>query len=116
MDFLFKLPKGLNTVVGDGGIRLSGGERQRIALARALLRDPWLLILDEATSALDRDNEARIMDSIEKLHGGYTVLMIGHRLLRLDLADQVIVLDEGKVLAQGPWKSIEKNKLLGLLK
>ena len=115
-DFVFKLPKGLNTVVGDGGIRLSGGERQRIALARALLRDPWLLILDEATSALDRDNEARIMDSIEKLHGGYTVLMIGHRLLRLDLADQVIVLDEGKVLAEGPWKSIEKNKLLGLLK
>jgi ATP-binding cassette subfamily C protein len=113
-DFVFKLPKGLNTVVGDGGIRLSGGERQRIALARALLRDPWLLILDEATSALDRDNETRIMDSIEKLHGGYTVLMIGHRLLRLDLADQVIVLDEGKVIAEGPWQSIQKNKLLKL--
>jgi len=113
-DFVFKLPKGLNTVVGDGGIRLSGGERQRIALARALLRDPWLLILDEATSALDRDNEARIMDSIEKLHGGYTVLMIGHRLLRLDIADQVIVLDEGKVIAEGPWQSIQKNKLLRL--
>lgn len=105
-DFVRHLPKGLDTVVGDGGVRLSGGERQRIALARALLKQPSLLILDEATSALDTDNEARIRQAIEQLHGDLTVVIIGHRLPTLEHADQVIVIEAGKLKAQGTWAEV----------
>jgi len=105
-DFVFDLPQGLDTVVGDGGIRLSGGERQRLALARALLKSPSLLILDEATSALDQENEARVQRAIENLHGELTVVIISHRLSTTEHADQVVVLDEGKVVAQGGWDEI----------
>jgi len=106
-EFVFDLPQGLDTVVGDGGVRLSGGERQRLALARALLKRPALLILDEATSALDVDNERRIRDAIEKLHGGLTVVIIGHRLATLEHADQVVALEKGCVVAQGDWRAVE---------
>jgi len=106
-EFVFNLPQGLDTVVGDGGVRLSGGERQRIALARALLKHPSLLILDEATSALDVDNEARVRDAIEKLHGDLTVIIIGHRLPTLEHADQVIVLEAGRIVQQGSWQDIQ---------
>lgn len=105
-DFVFRLPQGLETVVGDGGIRLSGGERQRLALARALLKRPSLLILDEATSALDVENEARVRKAIENLHGDLTVVIIGHRLPTLEHADQLIVLDEGRISAQGRWADV----------
>jgi ATP-binding cassette subfamily C protein len=105
-DFVFRLPLGLETVIGDQGIRLSGGERQRLALARALLRQPALLILDEATSALDRDNELRIREAIENLHGDLTVLIIGHRLSTLHHADQVIVLEQGRIRSQGKWADV----------
>ena len=106
-EFVFNLPQGLDTVVGDGGVRLSGGERQRIALARALLKHPSLLILDEATSALDVDNEARVRDAIEKLHGDLTMIIIGHRLPTLEHADQVIVLEAGRIVQQGSWQDIQ---------
>lgn len=96
-DFVFQLPQGLDTIVGDGGVRLSGGERQRIALARALLKKPSLLILDEATSALDIENETRIRQAIEGLHGNLTVVIIGHRLATLEHADKVIVLEQGRI-------------------
>lgn len=96
-DFVMKLHDGLDTVVGDNGVRLSGGERQRIALARALLRRPSLLILDEATSALDAENEAAISEALETLHGQMTVLLIGHRTETLRNADQVIELKEGTI-------------------
>ncbi len=105
-DFVFALPHGLDTIVGDGGVRLSGGERQRIALARALLRRPSLLILDEATSALDIENELRIRDAIEQLHGRLTVIVIGHRLPTLDHADQVIRMSEGRIVARGSWAEV----------
>jgi ATP-binding cassette subfamily C protein len=105
-EFVFQLPEGLDTVVGDGGVRLSGGERQRLALARALLRRPSLLILDEATSALDVANEARIRAAIEQLHGDLTVVIIGHRLPTLEHADRVVILDHGRVIAQGPWSEV----------
>ncbi len=108
-DFVFDLPQGLDTVVGDGGMRLSGGERQRIALARALLKRPSLLILDEATSALDTDNEARIRRAIEQLHGDLTVVIIGHRLPTLEHADQVLVLQAGTVKAQGSWADVRQH-------
>ena len=104
--FVFELPMGLDTIVGDNGVRLSGGERQRLALARALLRQPSLLILDEATSALDRENEARIRSAIENLHGNLTVILIGHRLPTLEHADQVLLLDQGTLTYQGKWNGI----------
>jgi ATP-binding cassette subfamily C protein len=105
-EFVFELPLGLDTVVGDGGILLSGGERQRIALARALLKKPALLILDEATSALDRGNETRIRKAIENLHGNLTVLIIGHRLPTLEHADHIVVMDKGRIKVQGTWQEI----------
>ncbi len=108
-DFVFHLPQGLETLVGDGGVRLSGGERQRLALARALLKRPSLLILDEATSALDRENEARVRAAIEGLHGDLTLVVIGHRLATLDHADQVVVLAAGRVAAQGTWHAIRNH-------
>lgn len=108
-DFVFHLPQGLETLVGDGGVRLSGGERQRLALARALLKRPSLLILDEATSALDRENEARVRAAIEGLHGDLTLVVIGHRLATLEHADQVVVLAAGRVAAQGTWHAVRNH-------
>ena len=100
-DFINDLPHGLDTIVGDGGIRLSGGERQRIVLARALLRKPALLILDEATSALDPENELTIRSAIEQLHGAMTVIVIGHRVAMVNAADQVIKVQHGRVAVSG---------------
>ncbi len=91
-DFVHALPQGLDTLVGDNGVRLSGGERQRIALARALLRQPSLLILDEATSAVDHDNELAIQQAIARLNGAMTIVAITHRGFRDLAADQVIAL------------------------
>ena len=108
-DFVFALPQGLETLVGDGGVRLSGGERQRLALARALLRQPSLLILDEATSALDRENEARVRAAIEQLQGDLTLVVIGHRLATLEHADQVVVLEAGRLLARGTWEQVRST-------
>ena len=97
-DFVLTLPDGLDTIVGDGGVRLSGGERQRIALARALLRTPALLVLDEATSALDPDNEIAIRKAITNLRGKLTVIIIGHRRSMIEDADRVVELRSGQVL------------------
>lgn len=96
-DFVMELQDGLDTVVGDNGVRLSGGERQRIALARALLRQPSLLILDEATSALDAGNEAAIGKALTKLHGRLTIVIIGHRTGTLRHADQVVEMRAGRI-------------------
>jgi ATP-binding cassette, subfamily C, bacterial len=96
--FVLSLPAGLDTVVGDAGMRLSGGERQRITLARALLRRPALLILDEATSALDEDNTAVVRDAIAALHGHTTIIQIGHQLSLHSSADQVIEFDKGAIV------------------
>ena len=97
-DVVEALPQGLDTVVGERGTRLSGGERQRIALARALLSRPRLLVLDEATSALDADNEARIQQAIASLHGEVTVVLIAHRQSSVAGAEQVLVLEQGRVV------------------
>lgn len=97
-DFAFALPQGLDTMLGDGGRRLSGGERQRLMLARALLRDPALLILDEATSALDPANEALIAQAIARLRGRLTVLIIGHHGQLAALADRQVRLDAGRIV------------------
>lgn len=115
--FVLELPKGLDTEVGERGVRLSGGERQRIALARALLVQPALLILDEATSALDMENERKIRRAVENLAGNCTLLVIAHRLSTIRDADQIIVLDQGRIVQQGHWQKLsqEPGPFLNLL-
>jgi subfamily B ATP-binding cassette protein MsbA len=100
-DFIHRLPKGYDTVVGEHGIKLSGGQRQRIAIARALLKNPRLLILDEATSSLDNESESLVQEALERLMTGRTTLVIAHRLTTIERADQIIVLDDGEIVERG---------------
>lgn len=100
------LPAGLDTIIGDRGVLMSGGERQRLALARAVLRRPALLILDEATSALDSENERRIQRAIDALHGQMTILVITHRLSTIRPADVIHVVEKGHVVDSGTWESM----------
>jgi subfamily B ATP-binding cassette protein MsbA len=100
-DFLTALPQGYDTMLGSGGSRLSGGQRQRVALARALLRNPRVLLLDEATSALDAENEAAVGRALERLRHGRTTLVIAHRLATVQAADRIVVMQEGRAVAQG---------------
>ena len=101
--FVSKLPEGLDTIVGDRGVKLSGGERQRIALARALLRKPLLLLLDEATRSLDTENERHIQEALGKLQGKLTMVVIAHRFSTIENADHVVVLDQGKVSSKNTF-------------
>jgi ATP-binding cassette subfamily C protein len=105
-DFVSALPDGLDAIVGDRGARLSGGERQRLTLARALLRKPALLVLDEATSAIDSENERKIQAAVEALHGVTTILVITHRLATIQGADNVFVIEGGRVVETGPWSAL----------
>jgi ABC-type multidrug transport system fused ATPase/permease subunit len=109
-EFVKNLPEGLDTMIGDRGIRLSGGERQRIVLARAILRKPSILVLDEATSALDSENETKIQQAIEQLKGKMSIIVIAHRLSTIRNADQVIVLDKGRVVQSGPFTQLAQEK------
>jgi len=99
--FVYDLPQGLETVLGDRGVRFSGGEGQRIGLARVLLEDTSILILDEPTSALDSESEAFIQDALHKLHGAKTIIVIAHRLATVIQADQLLVVDDGKIIERG---------------
>ena len=105
-EFVAKLPRGLDTVLGDRGVRLSGGERQRVVLARAILRKPSILVLDEATSALDGENERHIQTALERLKGSLTLIVIAHRLSTIRGADQVIVLEDGSIVQQGGYQQL----------
>lgn len=109
-EFVKKLPNGLDTIIGDRGIRLSGGERQRLVLARSILRKPSILVLDEATSALDIENEEKIQEALSRLRGKMTIIIIAHRLSTVRNADQVIVLDEGKVIQKGGFTELSQEK------
>ena len=100
-DFVLNLPKGLDTVVGNRGIRLSGGQRQRLGIARALYRQSKILILDEATNSLDIETEKKLIKDIESLSGDYTIIIVTHRLSTIKNCDDVILLSQGKLLDQG---------------
>jgi len=100
-EFLRKLPEGYDTFLGERGLRLSGGQRQRIAIARAILRDPPLLLLDEATSALDAESERLVQAALDHLMQGRTTIIIAHRLATVLQADRIVVMDHGRIVAQG---------------
>ena len=105
-DFIDSLPEGYHTMIGERGMRFSGGERQRIALARVFLRNPPIVILDEATSSLDRKNEIAIQDAFARLSRGKTALVIAHRLGTIQNADQIIIMDTGRVHAKGTHEEL----------
>jgi subfamily B ATP-binding cassette protein MsbA len=106
LDFIEEMDDGFDTTLGDRGVRLSGGQRQRIAIARAVLKDPEILILDEATSDLDSISERLVQESLEKLMKGRTVIAIAHRLSTIENADWVVVLENGRVMEQGTYSEL----------
>ena len=102
-EFIKKLPKGYQTNIGELGNKLSGGEKQRITIARALLKDPDLLILDEATSALDSEAEMKVQQALDKLMKNRTSLIIAHKISTIKKADSILILDKGKIINSGDY-------------
>lgn len=109
-DFIINLPNGYDTVIGEGGTSLSGGEKQRISIARAMLKDAPIIILDEATANVDAENEKQLQDAIEELTRNKTIIMIAHRLKTVRNADQILVVDDGKIVQRGDHHSLIKEE------
>jgi ATP-binding cassette, subfamily B, bacterial PglK len=105
-EFVDSLPEGLETVVGERGVRISGGQRQRIAIARALYHRPSVLVFDEGTSALDNTTEALLMESIERLRGDHTIILIAHRLSTVRSSDRVVFIEAGRISGQGTYDEL----------
>lgn len=108
-DWLDALPEGLDTIVGEGAVGVSGGQRQRLGIARALYRHPRLLVMDEATSALDNLTERRVTDVIESLKGRITVIIVAHRLSTVKHCDQIVLMDEGRIVGQGTFHGLQET-------
>ena len=104
--FIRDCPEGLNTIVGERGVLLSGGQRQRLAIARAIVKNPRILLLDEATSALDAESESLVQEALERVMKGRTVLTIAHRLSTIRKADQIAVLERGRVVELGSYEAL----------
>ena len=109
-DFILDQPKGFQTIIGEKGVKLSGGQRQRLAIARAILRNPPILILDEATSSLDTESERKVQTALEHLMQDRTTLVIAHRLSTIQRADSIVVLDKGKIVETGTHDSLLNEK------
>ena len=108
-DLVASLPHGLDTMVGDRGVRLSGGQRQRIGIARALYRQPRVLFLDEATSALDNETERRLSETIAALHGTMTIVIVAHRLSTVRDCDQLLFMNAGRVVSRGTFDEVARD-------
>lgn len=108
-DFIMQLPDGYDTVIGEGGATLSGGEKQRIAIARAIMKDAPIIILDEATANVDPENEKELTQAIANLTKEKTIIMIAHRLKTVRHADQIIVIDQGKIVQRGKHEQLMKQ-------
>lgn len=109
-DFISELPNGYNTNIGDGGNKLSGGQKQRLSIARAVLKNPPIMVLDEATSALDTESERLVQDALEKMMQNRTSLVIAHRLSTIQNADSIIVMNKGKIVEQGTHEELMKSQ------
>ena len=108
-DFIMSLPDGYETVIGEGGATLSGGEKQRIAIARAIMKDAPIIVLDEATANVDPENEKELTEAIENLTREKTIIMIAHRLKTVRNADQIIVVDKGRIVQKGKHNELMKQ-------